>query len=93
MKGPQIDMAGYWSNTLGQPQPDLTGAACATARGRWVMGRVHIAAQLTEARSLCGSCPVRTACLDWAITNEQPAGAWDGVYGGLTQKERARCRR
>lgn len=37
-----------------------------------------------EARLLCAGCPVRTACLDHAVTN----GETEGVWGGLTPDER-----
>lgn len=41
------------------------------------------------ALSICASCPVRAACLDWAIATRQD----DGVWGGLTETARKRERR
>jgi len=36
------------------------------------------------ARQVCAACPVRQACLDYAITN----GIVHGIWGGLTGRER-----
>jgi hypothetical protein len=36
------------------------------------------------ARQVCAACPVRQACLDYAITNRIVHGVW----GGLTERER-----
>ena len=36
------------------------------------------------ARRVCAGCPVRQACLDYAITNRIASGVW----GGLTERER-----
>jgi len=35
-------------------------------------------------RPICGSCPIWADCLNWAVTNHEPAGVW----GGLTTVER-----
>jgi hypothetical protein len=32
-----------------------------------------------KAKALCGSCPVRTACLEWAIQAGERAGIWSGA--------------
>lgn len=37
-----------------------------------------------QARELCGRCPVRQPCLDWAVETRQ---RW-GVWGGTTPEER-----
>ncbi len=37
-----------------------------------------------RAKALCAVCPVRTACLRWALQENEPGGIW----GGLTQDER-----
>lgn len=37
-----------------------------------------------RAREVCGRCPVRQECLDWALENPQY-----GMWGGLTMDERA----
>jgi WhiB family redox-sensing transcriptional regulator len=40
--------------------------------------------QIAEAKRVCGRCPVRQQCLEWAITTGQHAGVW----GGLSESER-----
>lgn len=42
-----------------------------------------------RAKALCGTCPVRTLCLDFALATRQD----DGVWGGTTELERRRIRR
>lgn len=44
---------------------------------------------LDNARQICGHCPVRQACLQWALTAE----VTDGIWGGLTPTERRSHRR
>jgi len=39
-----------------------------------------------EARSICRVCPVREACLEYALANRER----DGVWGGATERERRR---
>lgn len=38
-----------------------------------------------DAKRLCDRCPVRDACRDYAIANDEQ----DGVWGGMTPDERA----
>jgi WhiB family redox-sensing transcriptional regulator len=40
------------------------------------------------ARQVCAGCPVRTQCLDYAITSQIAYGIW----GGLTERERRALR-
>ncbi|MFC8708927.1 MULTISPECIES: WhiB family transcriptional regulator [unclassified Streptomyces] len=40
--------------------------------------------EIAEAKELCGWCPVRRDCLDFALDN----GLKNGVWGGLTEAER-----
>ena len=39
-----------------------------------------------EAKAICATCPVREACLEYALVNRER----DGVWGGATEKERRR---
>ena len=41
-------------------------------------------ARETKAKSICGSCPVRRDCLDYALRIREPHGIW----GGLNETER-----
>ena len=36
------------------------------------------------ARRVCGRCPVRAACLEYALTQ----GEWHGIWGGLSVEQR-----
>jgi WhiB family transcriptional regulator, redox-sensing transcriptional regulator len=42
----------------------------------------------TEARGICGACPVRDDCLEYSIEADE-----DGIWGGLDQGERRNLRR
>ena len=42
------------------------------------------AERVTEAKRICGNCPVKQACLDHAFASNE----WDGIAGGLTGSER-----
>lgn len=44
--------------------------------------------EIEAAQRLCGTCPVREACLAWALEDREPHGVW----GGATVKERRRMR-
>ena len=41
-------------------------------------------AREAAAKQVCGGCPVREACLDYAVTAQEKYGIW----GGLTELER-----
>jgi WhiB family redox-sensing transcriptional regulator len=43
------------------------------------------AASLAVARSICATCTIRSACLDYALESTQAFGVW----GGLTAAERS----
>lgn len=62
--------------------PDWSGAACeGMDTEHWfpVSGNGGMYAQ-----RICSFCPIRAACLDWAIESRQQFGIW----GGLTEAER-----
>jgi len=46
-------------------------------------------AQVAEAKEVCRGCPVREACLRYALDTGQEGGVW----GGLTEEERRALRR
>lgn len=43
----------------------------------------------SDAKAVCGGCPVREECLDYALDNVEKFGVW----GGLSERERRRVRR
>jgi WhiB family redox-sensing transcriptional regulator len=45
--------------------------------------------QVDQAKRVCGSCPVRRECLQWALDERQDHGVW----GGLSEDERRALRR
>ncbi|PZG55655.1 WhiB family transcriptional regulator [Spongiactinospora gelatinilytica] len=47
------------------------------------------AAQIDDAKTICRSCPVAEPCRDHA----HAIGTRDGIWGGLTETERANLRR
>ena len=45
--------------------------------------------QIAKAKSVCCECPVKTACLEFAMETNQDTGIW----GGLSEEERRQIRR
>jgi hypothetical protein len=43
--------------------------------------------------AICALCPVRLACLDWAIEHNERNGIWGGVSARSRQRMRAGARR
>ena len=41
-------------------------------------------AREAKAKAICAGCPVRAACLDWALAVREPYGVW----GGYSESER-----
>ncbi|MGI8810564.1 MAG: WhiB family transcriptional regulator [Acidimicrobiales bacterium] len=44
---------------------------------------------VAAAKAICATCPVREACLEFALVTRQD----DGVWGGIDENERRRIRR
>ncbi|HEY4535398.1 MAG TPA: WhiB family transcriptional regulator [Enteractinococcus sp.] len=42
-----------------------------------------------DAKKVCGACPVRQECLDYALANDERFGIW----GGMSERERRRLRK
>ena len=52
-------------------------------------------ADVELAKSLCGACPVRKACLASALSRQEPWGVWGGelfVHGAIVARKRPRGR-
>ena len=66
--------------------------SCATIGGDfWFPDKEQGSVSLTEAqyaKSICRRCPHRTECAEWAIRKERY-----GIWGGLTDSDRAAIRR
>jgi WhiB family redox-sensing transcriptional regulator len=61
-------------------------AACAGRDvQRWYSDDAQVSA---KAKAICGWCPVRAECLEWALDNDERFGIW----GGLSPLERQRIR-
>jgi WhiB family redox-sensing transcriptional regulator len=45
--------------------------------------------QLAAAQAVCATCPIRAACLRWALDTGQQAGVW----GGASEDDRRALRR
>jgi WhiB family redox-sensing transcriptional regulator len=52
-------------------------------------------AELEQAKQLCGACPIRLACLDSALSRQEPWGVWGGEifeHGAVIPRKRPRGR-
>ena len=45
--------------------------------------------QIDRAKEVCGECPVKTECLEYALETNQDSGIW----GGLDEEQRRNIRR
>jgi len=88
----------YMTNTLGGKQPEeLERGACRSVLGMRMMDLLLDTAGRSLSRErqfkeeLCDKCPLSAfnACRAWVRRDELPAGAWGGIYAGMTQEERA----
>jgi len=66
-------------------------AACIYSPPRWffprpITGRSsrtasqEVVRKVQKAKEICATCPVRGACLDYALTNHEPEGVWGGIF-------------
>ncbi len=71
------------------PAAILDRALCAQADPEaWFPEKGQNGARTRTAKAICGRCPVRAGCLDWALGR----GELYGIWGGLTSGERRRLR-
>lgn len=82
----------YLSNVIEAAAPDLTGAACTSNLNRVFFDAALSGDFIADAKSVCRSCPVKAKCAAWVTKAESPAGAWGGVYGGLSVTDRKRMK-
>ncbi|EFL37861.1 transcription factor WhiB family protein [Streptomyces griseoflavus Tu4000] len=85
---PHGTLPGMQTDTI--PLPDLTWqeeALCAQTGGDFFFPEPG--SSVREAKRICGLCPIRAACLDYAMNNDMRFGVW----GGMSEKERLQLRR
>ena len=71
----------WWSEAACQhADPDLFFPVSSTGRG----------GEEARAKLICGRCPVRAECLDYAMSVGTPL---QGIWGGASDADRARLRR
>jgi hypothetical protein len=54
----------------------------------WFADYEDVGNQYRVAKKLCGQCPVKNECLEYALESYEPYGIW----GGLSPRERVRIR-
>ena len=64
------------------PAPWMVDAACADADPSLFF--VAHGKPASEAKAICAGCPVREACLDYALQTKERHGIW----GGLSERQR-----
>ena len=47
---------------------------------------------IRQAKAICAECPVREACLQYALATNQAAGVWGGLDAGDRRRMRRRIR-
>jgi WhiB family redox-sensing transcriptional regulator len=75
--------------------PDPEGAVLPCRTGDVDLWFAESPAEVETAKSLCGPCPVREACLAGALARREPAGVWGGqllVAGVVVPRKRPRGR-
>lgn len=70
--------------------PDWTGAACIGHDPETWYPDPTDTITTDEAVDICRGCPVKQACLDQAMLEEETSGGRYGIRGGLTPEDRRR---
>lgn len=89
----------YMAKGAGLPPKELDAGSCRTDIGAITHDDYLNGPQIAHGRAyerahaLCDLCPVKQVCLDWITLAEDPPGAWDGMYAGLTPHDRGRPHR
>jgi WhiB family transcriptional regulator, redox-sensing transcriptional regulator len=85
---PRSTILAMYTDTI--PTPDLAWqreALCAQTGADFFFPEPG--SSVREAKRICGMCEMRSACLDYALANDERFGVW----GGLSEKERLQIRR
>jgi hypothetical protein len=72
---------------FGNPEPWMQDALCAQVGGD--LWHPKVGESASPAKRVCLECPVREACLDWALRTKEPFG----ILGGFSERERRRLKR
>ncbi len=81
-------LQGMHTDTLTRPDLDWQAEAlCAQTGADFFFPEPG--SSVREAKRICGLCPIRSACLEYALDNDERFGVW----GGLSEKERLALRR
>jgi WhiB family redox-sensing transcriptional regulator len=64
----------------------MSDAACATTDPELWFPELDSLWRVAQAKNICGKCPVKQECLDYALVNKFK----DGIWGGLSPTERHR---
>jgi WhiB family redox-sensing transcriptional regulator len=73
--------------------PDLPGAACRNHDPElWTadevdFGKAKWTSRVREAKAICGTCPARAACLQYALSARLGSGIWGGLTGDERKEE------
>ena len=71
-------------------EPWMRHALCARVGGDfWFPDKGGVSREESMAKAICRKCPVRLPCLQYAMDN----GETEGVYGGLSPRDRDQLRR
>lgn len=79
-----------WAEMVLTHSPTFPNAPCASSGDPdlWFQGEHHASEARhladVQAAEICGRCPHRLPCLNYALTNR----IWSGVWGGTTEMER-----
>ncbi|MEQ7847745.1 WhiB family transcriptional regulator [Nocardioides kribbensis] len=68
--------------------PDFNRAACTSIGPAIFFPEPY--ERMTEAKQVCAGCPIRVACLEYAIANREEHGVWGGRDFGRVRSERER---
>ena len=94
----EVKIPGLTALMLSTPpgHPDLRSASCSSVMGRKLADAVTTKPLPQGAyaahRAMCGGCPVRRACAEWALRDEGYESSKEGMWGGMSTAERRKAR-
>lgn len=94
--GPRPRLGGA-ARPVGDPSVWKTQGACADGADAALffpetLTRPELAAANERAKEICAECPVRSVCLEYALSTPEHYGVWGGMSAGERRKERKRRR-